>query len=138
MISQNMTAHEKAWTILNNMASSTEKSYTACKLARSVQISPMQLYALFKMAANMEEPSRTKVRSLITKAIKLRSMSVPKYNKPLAIPYLCHDGFKKNVQAWLKERVKAIKHIAIRLHLPTTHIVEAKHQSSKKLLFHPK
>ena len=135
MIPQDMTSHEKAWTILNHMASSTEKSYTACKLARSIRISPMQLYALFKMALNMEEPARTKVRSLIKKAIKFRTMSVPKYNKPLAIPFLCHTSFKKDVQGWLKQQVTSVKHLITLLHIPTTCIIEAKHQSIKKLLF---
>ena len=135
MIPQDTSTHEKAWTILNMIASNTEQSYTACKLVRSVRVSPMQLYALFKLALNMDEPARTKARSRIKKDMLFRRMAIPKYNKPLALPFLCHPSFKKEVQAWLKKHITMAKHLIIMLHMPTTRVIEAKHQSIKKLLF---
>jgi hypothetical protein len=87
------TPQKVAWQFLYDVASYTERSYKAARILRSNCVTHDQVYALFRLAANMDEPYRTRVKSIISSAMSFRNMTVPTYNKPLALPYLCHRQF---------------------------------------------
>jgi hypothetical protein len=71
------------------------------------------LYALYRLVAHMEEPSRFRVGSLISKALQFRNATVPKKNLPFSLPFLAHSDFKQQVQLWLRQVVIPSKELTI-------------------------
>ena len=55
------------WQVLKDLASNTKKSSEAAKILRSNTTDGIQVLALFKLAASMEEPFKSKARSELGK-----------------------------------------------------------------------
>ena len=72
----------------------------------------------YPMAANLEEPGRTRALRSIHKALQYRNLTRPRANIPLTVPFLAHDDFTKHTQQWLRTTIQQRKRLAI-LHLPT-------------------
>ena len=86
------------------------------------------------MAANLEEPGRTRALHIIHKALHCRNLTPPKPNLPLTAPFLAHPDFTKHCQQWLQTTIQQHKHLAIPLHLPTHRLREAAHKTLRAQL----
>ena len=84
-----------------------------------------EVYALYRSAGHLEQPTRTHARKLLKKILEFRNLTVPKLNKPLAIPLMAHPTFKESVQRFLRDHIWNHIDLAIPLHLPTHKIREA-------------
>ena len=86
------------------------------------------------MAANLEEPGRTRALQIIHKAMDCRNLTPPRANIPLTIPFLAHDSFTKDTQQWLCTLIQHHKQLVIPLHLPTHRLREAAHKTLRAQL----
>ena len=118
------TKHQ-ALTLLRNLTKHTLASFEAAKQLRSGRHTDLEVYAIRRMASNLEEPGRSRALRIINKALHYRNLTPPKPNIPLTIPFLAHDDFTKHCQQWLQTTIQQRKHLAIPLHLPTHRLREA-------------
>jgi hypothetical protein len=96
---------EQAWRILYQISLFTRASYEACKRIRSGQLHTLEVYSLYRLATHMEKPGRSRVKSLIGKALLFRNATVPKNSLPLHIPFLAHDNFQTNLETWIRQLI---------------------------------
>ena len=89
---------EQAWRILYQISLCTRASYEACQRIRSGEFHTLEVYALYRLANHMEEPGRSRVKSLVGKALLFRNATIPKNNMSLHIPFLAHDSFRSNLK----------------------------------------
>ena len=82
----------------------------------------------------MEEPGRSRVRGLLSKALQFRNATVPRANMPLSISFLSHDDFQINVERWLRNIIVNLKDMALPLFLPTRHLREAAYPKVREFL----
>ena len=82
----------------------------------------------------MEEPGRSRVRGLLSKALQFRNATVPRANMPLSIPFLSHEDFQINVERWLRNIIVNLKDMALPLFLPTRHLREAAYPKVREFL----
>ena len=94
-----------------------------------------EVYALYRSAGHLEQPTRTHARKLLKKILEFRNLTVPKLNKPLAIPLMAHPTFKESVQRFLRVHIWNHIDLAIPLHLPTHKIREAASPTLGSALF---
>ena len=123
-----------AWKVLYHLGLPSKQSFEACKLIRSGTFDTLEVYALYRLSAHMEEPGRSKVRGLISKALTFRNATVPKKNLPLAIQFLSHTNFQGDVQSWLRQVVLNNRDLAIPFFLPTSKVREAAYPKIRDLL----
>ena len=71
------------------------------------------------LAAHMEEPGRSRVRGLLSKALQFRNATVPRTNMPLSISFLSHDDFQRKVERWPRNVIVNSKAMALPLFLTT-------------------
>ena len=116
-----------AWKLLSSLSSLTKQSYFAAKLVRSNAITSDELYALFRLSSNLEEPFRSRTRTLLKSALQFRRLSVPKRNVPLRIPFLSHPLVQKQLNNFLKSFVTTHASYGIPFHLPTCKPCEGLH-----------
>ena len=64
---------QNAWQLLYSLSLFTRVSYETCQRIRSGEFDTLEVYALYRLAAHMEEPGRSRVRSLISKALQFRN-----------------------------------------------------------------
>lgn len=95
-----------------------------CKALRSGQFTDVEVYAIYRLANNLEEPSRSRTRSLIKKVLGFRNATVPCPNFPPGVPFQAHDDFKINIQKWLRHFVLDHREFAVTLHIPTQTVRE--------------
>ena len=110
---------EQAWRILYQISLFTRASYEACKRIPSGEFHTLEVYALYRLANHMEDIGRSRVTSLIGKALLFRNATVPKNNLPLHIPFLALDNFRTNLETWIRQLILQHKNVAIPLFLPT-------------------
>ena len=84
----------QAWSTIFDLASESKRSYDAARTIRSGTVHDWQVYALFRLCKHLEEPQRSKVKHIITSALKFRNLTVPQVNKPFTTPFLAHDFFQ--------------------------------------------
>ena len=125
---------QNAWQLLYSLSLFTRVSYETCQRIRSGEFDTLEVYALYRLAAHMEEPGRSRVRSLISKALQFRNATVPKKNLPFSLPFLAHSDFKQQVQLSLRQVVIRSKELAIPFFLPTHRIREAAHLTLRQFL----
>ena len=131
-------SHVDAWNIIYDLISNSLASFTAAKHIRSNAVSPLQLYALYRLANNLEQPHRSIARSSISKALKFRQLSIPRCNKPLSVPFLSQPSFSMQLRAFLSNMLKNNVQHTIPLHHPTSKPREAAHQSVASALWNHK
>ena len=78
---------ENMWRTIFRLSSLTRQSFEASKEIRSHRWSLAEVYALLRLSANCEEPHRSKVTSLIKKAIVYRKGPLPGRNVTVTIPF---------------------------------------------------
>ena len=110
---------EQAWRIWYQISLFTRASFEACKRILSGEFHTLEVYALYRLATHIEEPGKSRVKSLIGKALLFRNATVPKNNLPLHIPFLAHDNCRANLETWIRQLILQHKHVAIPLFLPT-------------------
>ena len=120
--------------LLRNLTKHTAASFEAAKQLRSGRHTDLEVYAIRRMAANLEEPGRSRALHIINKALLFRNLTPPKPNIPLTVPFLAHDDFTKHCQQWLRTTIQQHKHLAIPLHLPSHRLREAAHKTLRSQL----
>lgn len=128
------TRQHEAWKLLYDLSLNTATSFKAAQFIRSGALHDWEVYGLYRLSQHMEEPAKSKVRSLIGKALIFRNCTLPRKNIPLAIPFLAHPSFKSDLSRWLRKFIILHKDQAIPLHLPTHHIREKAFPSIKDVL----
>ena len=125
----------RAWEILFDLCSATKRSFDAERHIRSLAVSPDEVYALFRLAHNLEQPHRSAAISCIKRCLIFRQLSIPKSNLPLTIPFLCIPDFSKQVKGFLRLIVQGNIDHALPFHLPTMNTRESKFPSLESCLF---
>ena len=120
--------------ILRNLTKHTAASFEAAKQLRSGRHTDLEVYAIRRMAANLEEPGRSRALHILNKALIYRNLTPPKPNIPLTVPFLAHDDFPKHCQQWLRTTIQQHKHFTIPLHLPSHRLREAAHKTLRSHL----
>ena len=104
---------------------------------RSGRHTDLEVYAIRRMAANLEEPGRSRALHILNKALIHRNLTPPKPNIPLTVPFLAHEDFTKHCQQWLRTTIQQHKHFTIPLHLPSHRLREAAHKNPPLLPAQP-
>ena len=123
---------EQAWRILCQISLFTRASFEACKRFGSGEFHTLEDYALYRLATHMEEPGRSRVKSLIGKALLFCNVTVPKSNLPLHIPFLAHDNFRTNLETWIRQH--KLQHKNAAGFLPTHRLREQGCPKSSEIL----
>ena len=76
--------------------------------------------------------SRTK--SLLHRTLKFRGQSTPPTSRPLAIPWLAHADFSRQVRQWNRTTIRTFQDTAVPYHLPPTTLIQSKHPAIKDVL----
>ena len=120
--------------ILRNLTKHTAASFEAAQQLRSGRHTDLEVYAIRRMAANLEEPGRSRALHILNKALIYRNLTPPKPNIPLTVPFLAHDDFPKHCQQWLRTTIQQHKQFTIPLHLPSHRLREAAHKTLRSHL----
>ena len=115
----------QAWRTLYCLTAPGRLSFDTARQLRTGIFHDWEVYALYRIAGHLEQPTRTHARKLLKKILEFRNLTVPKLNKPLAIPLMAHPTFKESVQRFLRDHIWNHIDLAIPLHLPTHKIREA-------------
>ena len=102
-----------AWRNLYQISLFTWESYEACQRICSGEFHTLEVYALYKLANHVEEPIRSRAKSLVGKALLFRNDTVPKNNLPLNMMFLAHDNFGSNLETWIRKLIIQRKNVAI-------------------------
>ena len=124
----------QAWSTIFDLASESKRSYDAARTIRSGILHDWQVYALFRLCKHLEEPQRSKVKHIITSALKFRNLTVPQVSKPFTTPFLAHDFFSFELQLWLRNYILTYKEFAIPLHLPPQTVRESSFPTLRSFL----
>lgn len=126
---------EDAWMVLHDLTTHDGRAWNMqCSLG-SARWHDDHVYALYKLAANLEEPFRSRARGRLAKVLQFRCQDVPRRNQPLVVPFLAHSKFPGFVVAWLRDVRHKFQNVLLPFHLPSKTVVEGSHQSVGKMLF---
>ena len=115
---RNFFQNNHQWHILFQLTENSYQSFQMIKSFRSAQYSTDQIFALCRLANNLEDPPRSRVRSLLKKAIQFKGAMLPCRAKALFIPVLAHSDFSTQIRSWLKNIVVERKDFLTPFHLP--------------------
>ena len=121
--------------LLCDLAPLDASSLQAAKKIRSQELADIEVYALWRIANNLEQPAKTRVRQLLRAAMKFRGCTIPEHKTRLRLPFLAHQTFHAEITQWLRHQVLSHKHWLIPSHLPSHVVEEGAHLSVEKLLF---
>ena len=126
----------RQWTTLHNLATHThtKQRFDTSKTLRSGAATDWDVYALWRLAQNIEQPERCRCLSKVKNILQFRNCTIPKQNKPLTIPFPAHPTFQKQTQAWLRRHIISQKNMAIPLHLATHRLREQAHLTINSIL----
>ena len=113
---------ESSWMILTVLAERSLASFDMQRALRSSAYSLQHVYALYRLAHNLDEPPRSAVHSLITKILVFKGGVKPPRAKPMQLPMLWSA-----VKKWLKSKVVSRRDFLIPFHLPPCDVVPAAH-----------
>ena len=120
--------------ILTVLAERSLASFDMQRALRSSAYSLQHVYALYRLAHNLDEPPRSAVHSLLTKILVFKGGVKPPRAKPMQLPMLSHSSFRSAVKKWLKSQVVSRRDFLIPFHLPPCDVVPAAHLSLGKML----
>ena len=111
---------EQAWRILYQISLVTRASFEACKRILSGEFHTLEVYALYRLATHIEEPGKSRAKSLIGKALLYFATST----KQFAIAHSVFGTWQLSSESWdLDSRFGSsfysINMVAIPLFLPT-------------------
>ena len=125
---------ESSWMILTVLAERSLASFDTQRALRSSAYSLQRVYALCRLAHNLDELPRSAVHSLITKILVFKGGVKPPRAKPMQLPMLSHSSFRSAAKKWLKSQVVSRRDFLIPFHLPPCDVVPAAHLSLGKML----
>ena len=131
----NLSKHTTAWVQLHILAEQSQRSFDMQRHIRSSSTHSNHLFALYKLANQMDDPPRTRVRSLIKSAIQFRQLPLPPTPRPLILPLLCHTTFATQTRIWLRQLARQQKPWLPPFHVPKCNITAGKHTTLKQALF---
>ena len=131
----NLSKHTTAWLQLHVLAEQSQRSFDMQKFIRSNSTHSDHLFALYKLSNNMEDPPRTRVRSLIKSAIQFRQLPLPPSPRPLILPLLSHKTFSHQTRHWLRQIAIQHKQWLPPFHIPKCNITAGKHTTMQQALF---
>ena len=123
------------WELLYDLSSDTLKEFEASKLLRSGRFPSEIGLVLYRLANHLEQPWRSKCTTRLKLILQFRNQYIPKKNHPLKIPFLAHEGFRRQLQQFLRQEVRRARPVLIPYHLPTTRPMEAPPTKVNKLLW---
>ena len=126
----NLSKHTTAWVQLHILAEQSQRSFDMQRHIRSSSTHSNHLFALYKLANQMDDPPRTRVRSLIKSAIQFRQLPLPPTPRPLILPLLCHTTFATQTRIWLRQLARQQKPWLPPFHVPKCNITAGKHTTS--------
>ena len=127
--------NDHQWHILFQLAENSYQSFQMVKSLRSAQYSTDQIFALCRLANNLEDPPRSKVRSLLKKAIQFKGAMLPCRAKALLIPVLARSSFSTQVRSWLKNIVIERKDFLTPFHLPVCSVIPGRFPTIENKLY---
>ena len=122
------------WDVIFDLASHTKKEFTTTASLRSSKWTRDDLYLLWRVLQNVEEPHCSFVKSKLAKVFKFRQLQKPQYNLALAVPFLSHLQFKSQVSKFMRSHILQCKDQWLPFHIPTDAIREKPHQKLAKAL----
>ena len=123
------------WDTLCDLASNTKRQFLAFKSLKSHLWTSDDMYLIWRVSNNVEQPHQSKIRSLLTKIFAFRQIPRPPKNRALAIPFLSHPQFKQAIKSALRKCIVSHKDLWTPFHIPTAAIREKPHQKLSKALF---
>ena len=123
------------WSILMSIAHGGMQSFQAEKRLRSAQFQDLHVYALLRSTMLLDDPPRTRVRSVLKRILQFRDKPFPKPGKPVVLPLLGSDRFKQKVQQWMNQQIQDHKEFIIPFHLPSKSVVAGKFPSLRTRLY---
>ena len=92
--------------LLYDLAQLDASSLQAAKKIRPQALTDVEVYALWRIANNLEQPAKTRVCQLLRSAIKFRGRSVPeRKTRRLRLPFLVHPTFHAEMTSWLRTHI---------------------------------
>ena len=126
---------QEGWTLLVALSQDGLRSYHAARILRSAQVNSLHCFALYRMANLLDDPPRTAVRAKLRRCLRFRNLPIPGLAKPLCIPFLAHNAFKRNVRSWILQNTQRYKDFLVPFHLPSKTVVAGKHCSFRSVLY---
>ena len=122
------------WSTLHRLSGTTKDAFHVQAFLLRKTVSAFQLLALFRLAKNLDEPWRSKVRGILQRIFKKKGVAVPSNNRPLKLPLLAHPSFVGSVKKWLHSLLVQFPSATLPLHLPSCTVVGISHSSIKSHL----
>ena len=123
------------WSILVQLARGDRQTFEAEKTLRSAQFHSQHVFALLRMTMLLDDPPRTRVRSILKRVLSFRDCPPPPSTKPLVLPMLGHRDFKERLQRWIVQKVQEHKPFLVPFHLPGKSVVVGKLPSIRDILY---
>ena len=82
-----------AMQLLYDLAQLDASSFQAAKKIRSQALTDIEVYALWRIANNLEQPAKTRVCQLLRSTMKFRGCTVPERKMRRRLPFLAHQTF---------------------------------------------
>ena len=127
-------SREEAWMILHDLMKKDGRAWIMQRSLGSASWTHEHVFALYKLAANLEEPFRSSVRGRLASVLRFRGQDVPRLNQPLVLPFLAHSKFPAFATQWLRKVRSQYQHVLLPFHLPSKTVVEGSHQTVAKFV----
>ena len=119
--------HTQAWSIIARLTSEHIESWEEEKRLRSGRHSDLDIYAIYRLSGNVEQPHRHRVRNILRRVLDFRQLQQPKINLLLRLPWLSHPHYQRSTREVLRRLVLDHRNWALPLHLPSTKLAETPH-----------
>ena len=129
------TQPKDCWSLLVTLSQGGKQAFEMESYLRSAQVSTLHIYGLLRMCNLLDDPPRTAVKAALKRTLGFRQAPVPRPSKPLCVPMLAHQEFKKNLQSWITFLTKKFTNFLTPFHLPGKSVVAGTHPSFKSVLY---
>ena len=119
--------HTQAWSIIARLTSEHIESWEEEKRLRSGRHSDLDIYAIYRLSGNVEQPHRHRVRNILRRVLDFRQLQQPKINLLLRLPWLSHPHYQRSTREVLRRLVLDHRNWALPFHLPSTKLAETPH-----------
>ena len=125
---------EATWVLLTQLGSNTEAYFTAAKRLRGTEFSYPALCALHRMAKHLPAYMAPNALRAIASALKFRGFLPPKGHRPLRVPFLSHETYRKDLRACMRAYISECIHAVTPFHVPKTTVVFPRHPRIAQVL----
>ena len=95
---------ESSFHILFQLSSQTKDHFEAQKALRSYRYSVQDLYLLWRVSQNIEQPHRSMAQNELKSALSYKNHTPPPINIAPKLPLLAHPEFKRAVASFLRKQ----------------------------------